>query len=111
MGLSTCVWCFLSPELCQRWKRIDNELGWAISSQECSYPDITLSTFVVALTISIFQTNYTQYLQNENIALNSTNIDNEIRYLGETIQWASLEVSRLFEFFIEASQLIFDSEK
>ena len=109
--LSTYVWCFLLPELYYRQKRIDNELGWTSYSQECSYPNIILSTFAVALTISTFRTNYTQQLQKENITINSTNIEDEIRYLGETINQASLEVSRLFEFFIDASQLVFDLEK
>ena len=35
--------------------------------------------------------------------MNLANIENEIRYLDKTINWASLKVSRLFEFFIDIS--------
>lgn len=108
-SLSTCFFCFLPPDLCQKWVSKKNQPGWTKTSQECSYPDVTISIFVVALTLSIFRTKYRQRLQSGSIVRSEEdNIEDEIRYLGQTIDWAGLEVSRLFEVFIEAIQVVRD---
>ena len=62
--------------------------------RECSYPDFTISIFVVALTLPSFRLIYTQRLRNRAlIILDEVNFHNEIRYLGKTITWADLKVA------------------
>ena len=108
-SLSTCSWCFLPPNLCEKWVQKKGDVTWSSTSRECSYPDIILSIFVVALSHSIFQQQYSDRLQSVGISTSEYgDINSEIRYLGESIEWADIEVSRLFEVFTQAFEAIVD---
>ena len=108
-SLSTCFFCFLPPTLCQKWASNRDKPGWTKTNNDCSYPDITLSIFVIALSLPSFKESYTRRLGLKSID-NTEISEAEIRYLGETIQWAGTEVSRLFEVIVEAIQTIKDEQ-
>ena len=68
-----------------------------------------ISSFVVALTVATFRENHVQRLRSSDImAPIGSNPKDEIQHLGETVRFADIEVSRLFEVFIEAITTIRD---
>lgn len=104
-GLSTCTFCFLPPYICQRWIPKSDDIGWRRSRKdECTYPDISLSIFATALTLSDFIDKYTSQLGEKGVQY--SHIESEVRYLSRTIQWANMDVSRLLLVVVEAQRSI-----
>ncbi len=96
-NLSTCYWCFQPPNLCDKWVPKDNQPGWTKTDQKCSYPDIALDIFAVGLSLSTFQELYSEQLRENEVDLSSK--EEETRFLGETVNWAGLEISTFYIFF------------
>lgn len=98
--LSACTFCFTPPDYCNRWEKQPDSPLWSLKrTGVCTYPDVILSVFVVALETN-YGTNYTK----DCIAKGITDKIKEIRYLGEIINWGDGIYIRLLKEFVQASK-------
>ena len=108
-NLSACTRCLLPPSLCKRWIPSSTSAKWAITNEDCSYPDVILSIFVIGFyfqaDISDLAVDYARDLSIYRIT-QDRGLD-EITYLSEIYSWGEIESIRLLEYFYRASKEIF----
>lgn len=107
-NLLACSRCLLPPSLCKHWRKDEKDAKWLITNQDCSYPDVVLSIFVIGVYFeeesSLSSYIYTQNLRIYNISRDRSR--DEIAYLSEGYNWGEIESIRLLEVFYEASKEI-----
>ena len=86
--------------MCKKWaKRIDKGYVKKREIYECSYPDFTLSIFIVGLGLIEFCEEYEERLKVEGISRGSKE---EGLYLGKKVTIGDFETNRLFLEFSKA---------
>ena len=107
-NLLACTRCLLPPSLCKHWKYDEKDAKWMITNQDCTYPDIVLSVFVIGVYFekesSLSSHYYTQNLRIYSISHNRGR--DEIAYLSEGYSWGEIESIRILDIFFESSKEI-----
>lgn len=103
-----CTRCLLPPSLCKHWIQRPQDTKWTITNEDCSYPDVILSIFVIGVYFeeesSIFGNKYSQKLTR--LGISQDHGLGEIAYLSECYDWGEIESIQLLEEFYNASKEI-----
>ena len=107
-NLLACTRCLLPPSLCKHWKQDEKDAKWSITNEDCTYPDVILSVFIIGVYLEEESSLSTHsYIQNLNIynIIRDRGRD-EVAYLSEGYSWGEIESIRLLEVFYQASKEI-----
>ena len=107
-NLLACTRCLLPPSLCKHWIQRAEEAKWTMTSEDCTYPDVILSVFIIGVYFeeesSLSYQKYDEDLKIYNISRDRGR--EEIAYLSESLAWGETKSIRLLKYFYEGSKEI-----